>query len=141
MHPTTFSFDGSAFHGLKINGAAYEPVMSDMALDIPVAQDQKPIYEVTAGKRFKVRANAIGFDQMYSGVERKKSRAPFMEVPEVGRIFLGERDFFRGRVTLSMLRVELRGKVHARVSGPVACVNGHQPPINPVPGSGGSNVK
>jgi hypothetical protein len=141
MHPTNFSFDGSAFHGLKINNEAYDPVIPDPALDIPLAEDQKPLFEVVPGKGFKVRADAVGFDQMYSGVERKKSRGPFMEIPEVGRIFLGERDFFRGRVTLSMLRVELRGKKHARVSGPVVCVNGHQPPINPVPGAGGSNVK
>ena len=133
MHPTTFFFHGSMFHGLKINGKHYEPTVADVAVDIPKDGDRKPLYEVTPDNGYKLRANSVGYKQILVGHERKRPQDPFLEFPEFGRIFVGEFDFFKGRVTLSMLRVELGCAVKGSVTGPVACVNGHPPPLKRVP--------
>jgi hypothetical protein len=133
MHPTTFFHHGSAFHGLKIDGKDYAPTLVDFTRDIPMDRDQKPIFEAMPNNGFRLRENAVGYMQMFTAPGRKHPREPFMEIAGFGRLYVGEVDFFKGRVTLSMLRLELKGEHHGRVTGPVACINGHPPPIKPVP--------
>jgi hypothetical protein len=126
VHPTTFFLHGSAFHGLQINGKHYEPTIGIGGADTPTDLDQRLLYEVTSDHGYKLRADAVGSMQIFKGIES------VLEFPEFGKIFVGEVDCFKGRMTLSMIRVELGGTMQGSVTGPVACVNGHPPkPIPP----------
>ncbi len=123
MHATKFHFEGSAFYGLKINGKNYEPRLCDPWTDYPNdpscrdSDDKKArevwdregkqlLYKVGVDHGYQLAASAAAERHLFCGVHYPKPGCPFLEFPEFGRIHLGEFDIFRGRATLTMLRVE-----------------------------------
>jgi hypothetical protein len=117
LHPSIFYLHGSAFHGLKINGKHYDPQIADCGIDIPQDRYGREIYAVGEDSGFRLTADGVG-----------TKRVEVMEFPEFGRVFLGEFDIFKGRASLTMLRVEFGCTVRGKFTGPVACTNGHKGP-------------
>jgi hypothetical protein len=131
MHPTVFFLHGSAFHGLTINGTPHQPPIDDIRIEhlAGETEGEKPCIRVGTGYQF--RADFVGGRAGIAGLNRERPDDEFMEFPEFGRVYLCGFDIFKGRATLTMLRVELGCATTGSVSCPVACVNGHTP--KPVP--------
>ena len=142
MHATKFHFAGSAFHGLKINGKHYEPRLCDPWTDYPNdpncrdSEDKKArevwdregkqlLYKVEADHGYQLAAAAVAERHLFCGVHYPKQGCPFLEFPEFGRVHLGEFDIFRGRATLTMLRVEFGCAADGNATCASAGANGH----------------
>lgn len=128
MHPTVFFFHGSAFHGLRIDNRSYAPAIADPAVHIPQDRDLNPIYEVAPGHGYVLRANSVGSKRLFTGFEHKRPDEPLLEFAEFGRIFLGELNCYKGKATLTMLRVELGSAIGGSITCASASSNGHPPP-------------
>jgi hypothetical protein len=145
IHATSFRFEGSAFYGLKINGKHYEPRLCDPCTDYPndpsyrVSKDKKTceiaddsnkrlLCKVESDRAYRLLADAVGEKRLFSNVHYTRPRGPFLEFLEFGRIYLGELDIFKGRASLTMLRVEFGCTVGGSGSCATSTTNGHQVP-------------
>ena len=140
--PHNAVFEGSAFYGLKINGKHYEPRLCDAWTDYPNdpscrdSEDKKTrevwdregkqlLYKVGVDHGYQLAASAVAERHLFCGVHYPKHGCPFLEFPEFGRIHLGEFDIFRGRATLTMLRVEFGCPADGNATVCSSGANGH----------------
>lgn len=140
MHPSLFMFQGSAYHGLTINGTAYQPTLSNPFKDFPNdiryrrtngtvevldPSGEKPLYIVNSDGSYQLLANSAGQNQLFTGVPYAGPNGLLMEVKEFGRIFLGQLDVFKGKATVSMLHVELGCAAEGSLDCSTTASNGH----------------
>jgi hypothetical protein len=145
MHPSVFYFAGSAFYGLKINGEPYYPKLCNPCTDYPndpcyrVSPDKKTcdvsddsnkqlLYKVAADGGYQLTANAVAEKRLFCNVPYTRPGGPFLEFAEFGRIYLGELDIFKGRATVTMLRVEFGCTVGGTGTCATSTTNGHKGP-------------
>lgn len=107
-HPSQFFFSGSHFHNLKVNGRAYKFLLNER-------------YSGERCRSFKVD------DHFQESIfeDSEKQVPPYLYIPQLGKIYLGEVDVFRCKATLTMLRVELDSPYQGELALSTNTTNGH----------------
>jgi hypothetical protein len=107
-HRSRFSFSGSHFDNLRINGKPYDFVL-----------DQK--HSATNYRTF--RHDECFLEPIFEHSDQQAP--PILEIPELGKLYLGEMDVFRTKATLVMLRLELGSPYEGELTLATNTTNGH----------------
>jgi hypothetical protein len=144
FYPMKVQVQASLFENLTIYGKPYEPRIVNPFID---SMDKKhfrmspdkavcDIFDYSGQQLCQVDAAglrlanaAIGSTRICTGVPYPNGTGLLANIPEFGKIYLGEFQVSMGRCSLTMMRVELSGKYGGNVTLCGSSTNGH-----PIPG-------